>query len=292
MTRLRDIAAGLAVILSLAMVPEVAPASAPDASVRPEPRPIPETAAMPVAETAPAAVAGRPQPRPAVVDPEPEVVAVMSTSGVLRSPRPEMRPRGFQEQLTTVSAGVRTQPAPEGIIGRRGGLCGVRDLQGVRLSPIASRVQGCGLEDPVQVTSVDGVPLSQPATIDCPTALALRAWVKDALLPTIGQKGGGVARIEVAASYTCRPRNNQRGARISEHGRGRAIDIAGITLQNGSTLTVLRGWRDETQGPILQKLHRAACGPFGTVLGPNSDRFHQNHFHFDTARYRSGPYCR
>jgi hypothetical protein len=291
MTRLRDIAAGMAVILSLAMVPEVAPASAPDESVRPEPRPVAETAA-PAARTAAAPPAVRPEPRPEVEEPAPEVLAVVSTSGVLRSPRPEIRPRGFQEKLTTVSAGVRTQPAPGGIIGRRGGLCGVRDLQGVQLAPIASRVQGCGLEDPVQVTAVDGVLLSQPATIDCPTALALRAWVKDALLPTIARKGGGVARIEVAASYACRPRNNQRGARISEHGRGRAIDIAGITLQNGSTITVLQGWRDDTQGPILQKLHRAACGPFGTVLGPNSDRFHQNHLHFDTARYRSGPYCR
>jgi hypothetical protein len=291
MTRLRDIAAGMAVILSLAMVPEVAPASAPDESVRPEPRPVAETAA-PAARTAAAPPAVRPEPRPEVEEPAPEVLAVVSTSGVLRSPRPEIRPRGFQEKLTTVSAGVRTQPAPGGIIGRRGGLCGVRDLQGVQLAPIAGRVQGCGLEDPVQVTAVDGVLLSQPATIDCPTALALRAWVKDALLPTIARKGGGVARIEVAASYACRPRNNQRGARISEHGRGRAIDIAGITLQNGSTITVLQGWRDDTQGPILQKLHRAACGPFGTVLGPNSDRFHQNHLHFDTARYRSGPYCR
>jgi hypothetical protein len=39
-------------------------------------------------------------------------------------------------------------------------------------------------------------------------------------------------------------------------------------------------------------MHKAACGPFGTVLGPNSNRFHQDHFHFDTARYRSGSYCR
>ncbi|MEM9755898.1 MAG: extensin family protein, partial [Pseudomonadota bacterium] len=25
---------------------------------------------------------------------------------------------------------------------------------------------------------------------------------------------------------------------------------------------------------------------------PESDRFHQDHFHFDVADYRSGPYCR
>jgi hypothetical protein len=28
------------------------------------------------------------------------------------------------------------------------------------------------------------------------------------------------------------------------------------------------------------------------VLGPNANSFHRDHFHFDTARYRSGSYCR
>jgi hypothetical protein len=160
------------------------------------------------------------------------------------------------------------------------------------LTPIAGRIQGCGLAEPVRVTSVGGIPLSHPATIDCTTALALRSWVNEALVPTVGSRGGGVGRIEVYASYACRPRNNQKGARVSEHGRGRAIDIGGITLKNGTMMSVLNGWRDETQGPILRKLHKAACGTFGTVLGPNSDRFHQNHFHFDTARHRNGSYCR
>ncbi len=267
MRRLRDIAAGLAVILAMAAVPDAAPASAPDSSIRPEPRPVAD-------------------------DPAPEVVAVLSTAGILRSPRPEARPRGLQERMTVRAAGVRTQPAPGAIIGREGGLCGRSDIEGVRLSPITARTQGCGIEEPVRVTAVGGVRLSEPATIDCPTALALRTWVADALVPAVGHKGDGVARLEIGASYVCRPRNNQKGAKISEHGRGRAVDVMGVTFRNGSRLTVLEGWRDRTNGAILQSLHRAACGPFGTVLGPNSDRFHQNHFHFDTARYRNGTYCR
>lgn len=268
MTGIRELLTCLAVLAALAGFP--ASASAPDSSPRPIPRP---------AADAPATRAIAP-------------VAVLSTAGVLRSPRPEARPKGLREGLTVRVLGMRTQPDPGTTIGRRGALCGTNDIEGVRLSAIAGRVQGCGVEDPVRVTAVAGIPLSQPATIDCPTALALRSWVNDALLPTVGRKGGGVARIDVFASYACRPRNNQKGARISEHGRGRAIDIGGITLRNGATMTVLKGWRDETQGPILRQLHRAACGTFGTVLGPNSDRFHQNHFHFDTARYRSGSYCR
>jgi hypothetical protein len=39
-------------------------------------------------------------------------------------------------------------------------------------------------------------------------------------------------------------------------------------------------------------MHRAACGRFGTTLGPGSDGMHEDHLHFDTARHANGPYCR
>ncbi|HBV54823.1 MAG TPA: extensin family protein, partial [Rhodobacteraceae bacterium] len=96
----------------------------------------------------------------------------------------------------------------------------------------------------------------------------------------------------IAASYACRGRNNQKGARLSEHSFGHAVDISGLTLRDGTMITVLQGWGSGKDGKLLKRLHRDACGPFGTVLGPNSDRFHKDHFHFDTARYRSGPYCK
>jgi hypothetical protein len=111
-------------------------------------------------------------------------------------------------------------------------------------------------------------------------------------VPTVGRTGGGVANLRVVASYACRTRNSQAGARLSEHARGNAIDIAGIGLADGSELTVLSDWGSGREGRILRQLHAEACGPFGTVLGPNSDRFHRDHFHFDTATYRSGRYCR
>jgi hypothetical protein len=237
-------------------------------------------------------VSPRPAPRPEMPTTDVQIVEVLSTSGMIQSPRPEARPRNLTRGHTVRVAGIRTQPDPGAITGRGGALCGVGDLGGETLSPIAGRISGCGIDAPVRLTSVAGVALSQPATVDCPTALALRTWVKDAVLPTIGTRGGGVKSLNVAGHYVCRTRNNQKGAQISEHGRGRAIDISGIALKNGSVMTVLRGWRDPNQGPILQSLHRAACGPFGTVLGPRSDGFHQDHFHFDTASYRSGTYCR
>ena len=139
------------------------------------------------------------------------------------------------------------------------------------------------------MTAVSGVRLSTPATINMKTARALDKWVTSTAKPAIGRKGGGLVELKVVAHYACRTRNNRRGARLSEHAKGNAIDIAAFRLADGSEISVLHGWRGRDSG-VLRKLHRGACGPFGTVLGPDADRHHQDHFHFDVAN--NGPYCR
>lgn len=199
-------------------------------------------------------------------------------------PRPKARPKGILAMSRNGRNAGNGRPP-------KGSLCGVPGIEGKRISRVPGRITGCGIAEPVRVTAVNGVVLSQPATIDCTTAKALNKWVKNGVRPLVGKKGGGVKSLRVVAHYACRTRNNRKGARISEHGKGRAVDIAAIGLQDGSLLTVLEDWRSSNR-KTMRALHKAACGPFGTVLGPNSDRFHQDHFHFDTARYRSGPYCR
>jgi len=128
--------------------------------------------------------------------------------------------------------------------------------------------------------------------MDCTTAKTLKSWVDGGMKPAVGRRGGGVSQIRVVAHYACRNRNNQAGGKLSEHAKGRAIDIAGFTLRDGTKISVLEGWNTQRDGAVLRQMHAKACGPFGTVLGPNANRFHRDHFHFDTARYRSGSYCR
>lgn len=238
----------------------------------------------------------RPMPRPADLrrsaPPRVAVREVASGLSVTRSPRPQPRPENLQRRATVAGSGMVPVPVPVMAPARGGRVCNSRTIQGERIQNIPGRLRGCGLSQGVAVTAVAGVALSRPARIDCDTARALETWVERGVKPIIGRLGGGVARLEIAASYACRTRNSMPGARISEHGRGRAVDVAGVTLANGTTLSVLRGWRDPQIGPLMRQMHQAACGPFGTVLGPASDRFHQDHFHFDTARYRSGPFCR
>ena len=195
--------------------------------------------------------------------------------------RPLVRPRALEQKAM---ARRRAQ--------RRGAVCGDVDLQGEGVGPVSGRIGGCGVPQAIRLKSVSGVTLSQASVMDCPTAKALKRWVEKGAKPAIGSRGGGLARLRVAAHYSCRTRNNEPGARISEHGKGRAIDISGFTLKDGSVILVEDDWGRGRKGRILRQMHRKACGPFGTVLGPEADRHHRDHFHFDTARYRNGSYCR
>jgi hypothetical protein len=173
-----------------------------------------------------------------------------------------------------------------------GAVCGDLSIQGEPIGRVPGRIAGCGIENGVSVSAVSGVSLSTNAKMDCTTARALKTWVDGSAKPALSRKGGGLREIRVAAGYACRRRNNAKTGRISEHGKGRAIDISGFRLADGSEITVLEGWHARRSRKAMRRMHADACGPFGTVLGPRANRFHLDHFHFDTARHRSGPFCR
>ena len=149
----------------------------------------------------------------------------------------------------------------------------------------------CGVRDAWTVSEVAGVRLSQQAILAPKTMRALETWVRNSAIPAIGRRGDGLKELQVVAHYACRTRNSRSGAKLSEHAKGHAIDIAAFVLRDGSRITVLNGWHSGDSG-LLRRLHSSACGTFSTVLGPNADRHHRDHFHFDVANYRGGAYCR
>jgi len=168
-------------------------------------------------------------------------------------------------------------------------ICGNSAILGKKAAPVSNGA--CGISNPVRVYAVSGVRLEAQPLVNCNTAKALNTWVAKKAGPATASAGERLAKLNVIASYACRSRNNQRGANLSEHARGNAIDIAAVEFESGRRVTVLRDWGKGRDGKLLKAYHAGACGIFGTVLGPESDRFHNDHFHFDTAKYRR-PYCR
>ncbi len=278
----------MAVILAMCFTPTLAEAGPLESSLRPVPRPTLSIVSDDVATFLPTVVAPgtRPKLRPAPMVSTPRDVVPAG----LVVPRPQPRPRGLaaraQDPEKVTTAAVITPPSKSLTKSKKGSVCGDPSIKGEVLAPISARTKGCGVAEPVRVTSVDGVALSPPAIMDCTTAKALKTWVRKGLQPAFSKRTK-VVQIKVAAHYICRTRNNKPGEKISEHGKGRAIDISAIVLADGRVLSVSDDW-----GKTLRRVYKAACGIFGTTLGPGSDGYHEDHMHFDTARYRKGSYCR
>ena len=132
-----------------------------------------------------------------------------------------------------------------------------------------------------------GVRMEPAATLRCQMVPSVETWVAEVLRPAARNLlGSDVVQLRVAGSYGCRSRNHQSGARLSEHGRGNALDISKFHLADGRVITVVDGWHGaEGERRFLRYIHRGACEHFSTVLGPNADRYHRDHFHFDLARH-------
>jgi hypothetical protein len=45
------------------------------------------------------------------------------------------------------------------------------------------------------------------------------------------------------------------------------------------------------EADFLHRLHKGACSVFGTVLGPEANEAHRDHFHFDLATRRRSAFC-
>ena len=159
----------------------------------------------------------------------------------------------------------------------------------------------CEVIQPFEVkASASGrVALKPAATLQCGMLAPVDQWIAEYVEPAARRHfGSPVIELRVAASYACRPRNSIWGARLSEHGRANALDVSNFQLADGRTITVRDGWHGSmAERAFLRDVHRGACQVFTTVLGPDADRFHHDHFHMDLARHamtRNGPYrvCR
>jgi hypothetical protein len=145
----------------------------------------------------------------------------------------------------------------------------------------------CSLATPIKISAIrlrDGgtVAIEPAATMRCATALAVVGWVRDVVVPAAKTHlGGPVTAVKNAASYECRGRNRVQGAKLSEHGKGNALDIGAFKPASGDWIEVREPGK---AAAFLNEVRAKACGPFTTVLGPGSDPYHSDHLHLDIAR--------
>jgi hypothetical protein len=146
----------------------------------------------------------------------------------------------------------------------------------------------CGISSPLKVSAFDqgDLTLNGKATLGCPMVSKTQVWLEEVVQPAARLfYGMNVVHMRVG-SYACRSRNNQRGAKLSEHSFGNALDVMAFKLADGREVSVVKGWRGSAQDQdFLREVFVGACTHFNTVLGPGSDMFHYDHFHLDLARH-------
>ena len=165
--------------------------------------------------------------------------------------------------------------------------------EGVEFRALPDRwfANGCSAAGAVQLLDI-GIPVTNLGAMTCPVARQFGRWTREAVQPAAhAWLGKRVVRIESFGTYSCRPVNNQPGAKLSEHGRANAVDVGVFVLEGGRRISVKDGWNgeDEDVRKFLRAVHQAGCRRFGVTLGPDANAFHRDHLHFDMGQ---GPYCR
>ena len=183
-------------------------------------------------------------------------------------------------------------PAVPADVAADGGACldRLRKL-GVVFEPAAAiKDPGCAVANPLVVKALgSGVSLASAATLNCPTTEAVALWVRDILLPYArDQLRATPTAIVPGSTYACRTRNNQKGARMSEHAKANAFDVMTVEFAGRPPLEIRARGSGDPEGRFQASIRQGSCSYFTTVLGPGSDASHGNHLHFDLAQRRGG----
>jgi hypothetical protein len=147
----------------------------------------------------------------------------------------------------------------------------------------------CRASQRMILTSNKFAPTMRPANVapGCAVTAALILWDRDVVQP-LAQKyfGQRVVEVENLGSYNCRKIAGEQAQ--SQHSTANAIDISAFVLADGTRVSLINDWAPgDKRSEFLHAVRDGTCGLFSTVLSPDHNAAHANHFHFDMAA-RSG----
>jgi hypothetical protein len=159
---------------------------------------------------------------------------------------------------------------------------------GARFDPLPDTyaAPGCNKLGTVQLSALSGdaapLSVSNLGPVRCATAKAFTDWARFGVDRAARQiLRSPVVRIETMGSYNCR--NVAGTERRSAHARAEAIDVSGFVLADGRRIVLKRDWHggDAATREFLRVVQKSACKRFGTVLGPEYNAAHEDHFHLE-----------
>jgi hypothetical protein len=198
----------------------------------------------------------------------------------LPRPRPPIwaEPHSFAEAIAGLefdSAAVTAEPTP----------CDERLGSLAEIEPMPRLIGPgeCGGRDMIALDTVlladkTRIEIKPQAVLRCAMAESIAGWLREEVAPSVAKLGSALRSIENYDSYECRGRNRVSGAKLSEHGKGNALDVRAFHLADGRRIELTDVNVDK---PLREALRDGACRRFTTVLGPGADAHHNGHIHLD-----------
>ncbi|MCY1669748.1 extensin family protein [Novosphingobium sp. SL115] len=164
-------------------------------------------------------------------------------------------------------------------------------------TPLADQYYGAGCSalGAVKLVSLMGddgrLEVTNLGPVSCPAASALQGWARFGVDRAARQiLGSPLVRVETMGSYSCRTVAGSN--RLSAHAAANAVDVAAFRLADGRRISVLNDWNSSSPQvrAFLRTVRDSACKRFGTVLSPDYNAAHRNHFHLEPGGLK--PFCR
>lgn len=158
---------------------------------------------------------------------------------------------------------------------------------------------GCSAVNSVNLSSLRSdtaaIGINNLGPVACPVANSFAGWARFGVDRAARQLlGSPLDRIETMGSYACR--NIAGSSKKSAHSRAEAIDVSAFILADGRRISLTEHWHrgTATEREFLRIVFRSACKRFGTVLGPDYNAAHRDHFHLElgSSGMASGSFCR
>ncbi len=167
----------------------------------------------------------------------------------------------------------------------------------IALDPVRPREQACGYVDGVRPTGGSAALRYAPANLGmaCPVAAGMAMLEWNVIQPAATRHFGSKVRtVEHFGSYNCRRMYGRSQGDYSQHATADAIDLAGFVLADGTRISVVGDWtagtdpKDAAKAAFLREVRDGACEVFATVLSPDYNAAHRDHFHLDQANRGMG----
>src|SRR4029450_4684199 len=112
------------------------------------------------------------------------------------------------------------------------------EIAAIELLPRLIGPGECGGSDMIRLNAVllpnrKRVEVRPTAVLRCAMAESFVAWVRDEASDHIAALGEALRSVDTLGSYDCRGRNSVADAKLSEHGKGNAIDVRALVTAGG-----------------------------------------------------------